>query len=108
MALPTLESADVAMDAAALAVLGDELSFTPAGGGTPVTRGFVDYGERARDFGAAAGIEQDIVVELPIDGIDRPSDGARITFPLFAGKIFKPRDVTIRDGAFWRFGVKEV
>lgn len=107
MGIPTLESVTPMLDSIAVAVLGDTIVYTPAQG-APVTRGFVDLGEAARDFGVSAAVEQDIVVEIRrADLPSRPASLDRLTITALPGKTYQPRDPVIRD-TFWRFGVSEV
>ena len=106
MPLPTLEALTATLDATAVALLGDTLLFTPASG-APVTRGFVDLGETARDFGITAAVDREITVELRVtDAPLRPGRADRLTIAALPGRTFVPIDAKL-EGTMWRFGVKD-
>lgn len=106
MPLPTLDALTAVLDSTAVALLGDPLTYVATAGAAPVARGFVDFGESARDFGASAAVEREITVELRIADVPaRPTSAARISFGAMPGATFQPIDIT-REGTMWRFGVK--
>ncbi|MCW1985593.1 MULTISPECIES: hypothetical protein [unclassified Novosphingobium] len=91
-------------------ILGDGLSYTPAGGIATPMRGYVDFGDQQQDMQTGKVIAQDIRIELPIATCPiRPTGQARLTINLLPGIVFKPIDIERSDdGHHWVFNVEKV
>lgn len=110
MAAPTLENVTALLDEKTVTLLGDSISYTPAGGTATPLKAFVDYSEQARDFGWSASTVQEMMFEIRIvDAPVRPDHAVRIALPKLPGAVWQPRDVRLSSsGTMWRFGLKQV
>lgn len=91
-------------------ILGDGLSYTPAGGTATPMRGYVDFGEQQQDMQTGKVIAQDITVELPIALCPvRPTAACRLAINILVDMIFRPVNVERSDdGRHWVFNLERV
>jgi hypothetical protein len=109
MSQPALEDFEGGLNAQCMALLGDSLTYTPVSG-SPVTRGYVDYRDVARDIQTGQIIAQDIMVQiLRTDAPVRPSSSCRVALGKIAGTTFRPINIR-RDesGDHWEFELEAV
>lgn len=107
----TLEDFDAADNAACETLVGDTISYRPAGGGAFVSlKGYVDYADALRSIETGQVIEQDISVELRKSlATERPSTNTRLRLAKLPGKTFRPINVrSSSDGDHWLFEVQQV
>jgi hypothetical protein len=108
---PTLEDIEGSfLDAPTMAILGDSISYKTSGGSFVAIRGYVDFGESARDLETGQIIAQEITVEvLRTDVPVRPNAQCRVTIGKLAGRIYKPVNIrNSEDGNHWLFEVDRV
>lgn len=105
MPLPTLEDLDALVNEACMDVLGDTLTYTPAGQSARTLKGYVENTEAIRDLQTGQVIEQAMTVQvLVVDVPARPSGAVRIALPKKPGKTYKPANVRMdRSGTHWEF-----
>jgi hypothetical protein len=107
--MSTLEALDVELESTTRALLGDTITYTPAGGSalTPFDA-FVDYGESADRRGGSRIIQDDMSVEVPVSIIAEVDKADVIELPKRPGKRYQPRD-WLRDetGDAWVIALKE-
>lgn len=110
MTMRNLEDLEAGLDEPCMAILGDSISYKAPGGSFAAIRGYVDFGEQARDLQTGQVIAQDITVEVRhADVPTRPSALARIMIGKLPGKVFRPVNVrNSEDGNHWLFEVEAV
>ena len=110
MTLPTIEDMEGVLDTSCMAILGDTISYKPAGGSFAATKAYVDHREALRALDNATVIEQAITVQLLMaDHPVKPGGGARVTLPKIAGAIFHPVNVRFdASGTHWEFELERV
>lgn len=111
MTFPRLEDLEGEfLDAPTMEILGDSITYKTPGGSFVPIRGYVDFGDQARDLETGQIIAQDITVEvLHADVPVRPTGPCRVTIGKLPGTIYKPVNVrNSRDGNHWIFEVERV
>lgn len=107
---PRLEDLQVPIAAGCMERLGDSIAYKAPGGSYVPIRGYVDFGEAARDLETGQIIAQDITVEVTHAAVAvRPTALARVTIDKLPGLTFKPVNVrNSNDGDHWIFEVEKV
>lgn len=87
-------------------MLGDTISYKPAGGVWGDAQAFVDYREAVIGIGTGQAIDNDITVTLSKAQVPlKPGAGSRLKLPKAPGELFKP--IAVRDmGDDWAFEVQ--
>jgi hypothetical protein len=110
MARPTLEDVTADLDREAVTILGDTISYKPAGGDYGAVNGFVGHEEVRRDIGHSAAVVQGITIEVfRVDVPVRPGEAVRVQLPKYPGQTFAPTNVRLNEaGTGWKFELKRV
>lgn len=109
MTMPNIDDFLDGMIDATDAILGDEISYKPSGGGWTTVRAFIDYGEVLRDLGGSAqAIDSEVTVTLSKrQAAAKPASASRLKLPKLSADPFRP--INVRDlGDDWVFGVQRV
>lgn len=107
--MSALEALDVELESTTRALLGDTITYTPAGRPSlPAFDAIVDYAESADRRGGSRLIQDDMSVEVPVSLVAEPDGKDVIALPKRPGKQYHPRD-WLRDesGDCWVIALKE-
>lgn len=108
MALPTLESLTATLDAQTVGLLGDTISYTPAGGSAASIKAFVDHTDRTQPFAGTQVTDQDISVSVRKVDVPVVAYMDVIYLPMLSDS-FNPREWRNSiDGRHWEIFVKRV
>lgn len=108
--MTTLEDLESGMDAECMAILGDSITFRPAGGSALAIKAYVNFEDMARSLDGTQAIEQNITVQVrKVDLPAKPRAQDRITLGKVAGKIYQPVNVGQDiSGTHWNFELRQV
>lgn len=108
--MKTLEELEAGLDAKCITVLGDTITYRPAGGAALSLKAYVNHEDVARSLDVGQAIEQQMTCEvLRSDVPARPGSAVRISLPKIPGKLFQPVNVTLSPGGtHWAFDLKAV
>ncbi len=106
MALPTLDSLTDMLDEKTVELLGDPITYTPAGGTARALMVWGDQGERNQAGGGIGVIVGEKVIEVRMaDAPVRPGPGVIVEFA--DGSRYEPREVrSDESGRWWIVGLK--
>lgn len=108
--MPTaLEALDAELNATTLALLGDTVTYTPAGGSPLTFAAIVDYSDEVELLAGSRVQGADCAVEVPVSVIAEPNGADRIALPKRPGTVFAPKQ-HLRDesGDNWLIALKTV
>lgn len=87
-----LEDLDAPLEQTTRDLLGDTITYTPAGGGPLTFKAIVDYGDNIEQLGSSGVMTSDCAVELPVSIIAEPAKGDVALLPRRPGQRFGPKD----------------
>jgi len=110
MPIPNLASLDEKLNRATSRLLGDLITYTPAGGAPQGVNAFVDYSDVVRDFTNSTARVQGMQVEVFDHEVGvEPCSEVTVRLPKRPGKIYRPVGVVRNESATgWIFALKEV
>lgn len=105
-----LEDLEAEMDDACISILGDSITFRPAGGSARALSAYVEFDEQARSLDGGEAIEQAMKVEVSMADVPiRPKATDRVTLAKIPGRIFQPINVgRNKSGTHWEFELRRV
>src|SRR4051812_18329356 len=96
-----LEALDEALNSNTLALLGDTITYTPAGGSPQTIRAIADYSDGDRLLGSSKVLASEAAVEVPVAIIAQPAAGDVITLPR-TGLDYQPKQFLLDEsGMNW-------
>lgn len=87
----SLEDFDDVLNETSLDLLGDSITYTPAGGSALSFKAIVDYADRVEQLSGTKMVVGENAVEVPIATVDVPTNEDEILLPKRAGVIYQPK-----------------